>query len=649
MVMHQYESVAELYEDLLSNKSLQNRKTKLGSVDSSTELLGRKNTTLVGAIEKYRIVSGLVFTTIISTCLLAGNFRNWTVSKDVYTTIIEHRATIQFIAQLAANTLGAIHIGVICLLINYSTRLRIATSKISLELLHFWSILQSQNLDWDLPFHLIVSLLLFLALCLLPPALWAGAITPINFLAAQNGTLSIPSWGNTTLIHQNYMNRSGLPSRTTKDGLFAFNVGEAFMGALLSSAASATTANGDVRRHAKQDLAGFTYLGRSYGVGSTVGISISSSDTTSNLSLESGMQSYSFMEPGYMPALTCAYNATAAYSLSPNPYGNESMIWIASGLMPNSNGIEEYARYASYSTDAVVAVGVASFPSPTSGIRIMSIAAGKNYAFLNSTQCAIDFQPMMFKVSVDLSDRTITVTPVTSKNVVDIDPSGFLSWLATWQLSLVSQDQGKLYSSALGDAFNSSIGNFIASAAITNSTPLTLSQATLPGLENSFEAMIDDILSLYSSAQVMVANQFIPVTAIVHVKAFQLGEKGYIITVMILNIILIVAFVFEAARTKGWKGLVDIDYTRMRDFVLGIARGVEDGTGSGVDTPDSADDRDMARVTKPRRNPQGVGHAVYVRQKGEVFEILNCLEEGQEEIEKVKKRIWVRNWNWDWR
>lgn len=648
MVMHQYESVAELYEDLLSNKSLQNRKKNSGSVDSSTELLGNNNPPLVGAIEKYRIVSGLLFTTIISTCLLAGNFWSWTVSNDVYNTIIEHRATIQFAAQLVANILGAIHIGVIYLLINYSTRLRIATSKFSLELLHFWSILLSQKLDWNLPFHLIALLLLSLALCMLPPALWAGAITPVDVLAAHNGTLFIPSWGNTTIMHQNYTNRSGIPSRKTKDGLFAFNVGEAFIGALLSSAASATTVDGDVRRHVKQDLTGFTYLGRSYGVGSTVGISIPSSNMTSNLGLDSRTQTYSFLEPGYLPTATCTYNTTSAYSLSSTPYGNETMIWTASGLMPNSNGIEEYARYASYSSDAVVAVGVASSPSSTSGAQTMSIAAGKNYAFLNGTQCAIDFQPAMLEARIDLSGRTITVTPVASKSVVDMEPSGFLTWLATWQLSLISQDQGKIYSSALGDAFNSSIGNFITSAA-ANSTQLTLSKATLPGLENSIEAMIDDILTLYSSAQVIVASQDIPVTAIVHIKAFQLGEKGYIIAVVILNVTLIVAFVFEAVRTKSWKGLVDNDYTSTRDFVLGIARGVEDGTGSGLDTPDSVGDRDVARVTKPRRNSQGVEHAVYVRQKGEIFEILTCLEEGEEEEEKSKRMRWVWNWSWDWR
>lgn len=62
------------------------------------------------------------------------------------------------------------------------------------------------------------------------------------------------------------------PVLRSRKGVFSFAVGMQMKGSLLASAASATTVDGSVGRHAKLDSSGLTYIGRSYGVGSSVGL-----------------------------------------------------------------------------------------------------------------------------------------------------------------------------------------------------------------------------------------------------------------------------------------------------------------------------------------------------------------------------------------
>jgi hypothetical protein len=135
--------------------------------------------------------------------------------------------------------------------------------------------------------------------------------------------------------------------------------------------------------------------------------------------------------------------------------------------------------------------------------RMIGIAAGISYAILNNTQCLIDFRPAPFNVTVDLVHRNLTVTPVKEAvNTRDIEPSGMLSLLTTWQLTLISTDQTSLYSSIVGNSANPSINKYIASTIGIVSSPTS----EVEGLGNSVTAMIDDILTLYANAQLMVAN-----------------------------------------------------------------------------------------------------------------------------------------------
>ena len=85
----------------------------------------------------------------------------------------------------------------------------------------------------------------------------------------------IPSYTNTSLI-QEYPSEFPNPNQVTEvrnsKGVFTYRVGITMEGALLSSASSATTVDGSPRKHVKLDNSGFTYIGRSYGVGAPAGL-----------------------------------------------------------------------------------------------------------------------------------------------------------------------------------------------------------------------------------------------------------------------------------------------------------------------------------------------------------------------------------------
>ncbi|KAF8852452.1 hypothetical protein BDZ45DRAFT_716973 [Acephala macrosclerotiorum] len=505
--------------------------------------------------------------------LLAGSLHRWTVSNALYEIITNNRASTQLIVQVAANSLGLLHVTVLCMLINYLTRLRFASSPTTLDALQLWNGLLSRQLDWTLPVHFLAILLVFIAICSIPGAVWAAAITPVVTTKLQGGTVVLPSYSNLTLMQQNYTNRLNLPSVVNTKGVFAYNVGETYLGSLLHSASTATTVDGSVRDHVKYDFSRFTYHGRSYGVGASVGL------LDDELLSNPLATWYSFQENGYFPTVECIYNTSSAYVL-----GNDTVdaqpqtpyMFAAQGYLPNSGTRNEWARYPGYTVDAIVAIGVATNPDVDG--RILGIASGALYANLNSTQCSIDFRPALFNVTVNIANRNITVTPVAwGTAITDIEPTGFLTFLSTWQFTLVSSDQTSLYSSLVGNSFNASIANYVTSTANTSAIITAGHQASLAGLTNSVSAMIDDILVSYASAQIMVGNDTKTTSASVAMKALQIGEGQYIIAVVIFNAVLFLVVVEEAIRTLGWKTLTDFNYMSPRNLILGSSRG-----GSGI-------------------------------------------------------------------
>jgi hypothetical protein len=155
-------------------------------------------------------------------------------------------------------------------------------------------------------------------------------------------------------------------------GVFADNIGEAYLGSLLFSASSATTIGNSIRQHVKFDYSRFTYHDRSFGIGASVGL------MDDELLLDPLAMEYTFQEKGYLPWVDCSYNKSSAFGLQ--AFGSPvdgAQIYVASGHLPNSNGRLEWARYPALNDsdgNAIVAIGVASVPDAVG--RILGIAAG---------------------------------------------------------------------------------------------------------------------------------------------------------------------------------------------------------------------------------------------------------------------------------
>jgi len=191
---------------------------------------------LVGLLGKFRVFMPLIPTTIISSLLLAGNAYSWTVPVTDYETIVDNRGSVQLLVQVIASGLGLLHITVVGLLVNYSSRLKLAKAPTSLDTLQLWSNVLSRQLNWSLPLHFLILLLGFLGFCTVPAALWAAAITPVSVSAFESGTISIASYSNLSFLQARYTDRTGLPSVSTEKGMFTYNPGEAYLGSLLYSA-----------------------------------------------------------------------------------------------------------------------------------------------------------------------------------------------------------------------------------------------------------------------------------------------------------------------------------------------------------------------------------------------------------------------------
>jgi hypothetical protein len=542
------------------------------------------------SFRKYELFIGLSTTTLIGSLLLASHIGGSVLPARYQVFITQDRATTQIIVQVLASILGFLQFAPICAVINRATRLRLSHKTTSLDDLRFWSLLCSRSLGWDLPSKKLILLLLFLFIGLNPATIWAGALTPISVDTLRLGHLRVPSYSNISMIKE-YPSEFGNAAynatvRNTK-GVFSYSVGITFEGALLSTAASATTVDGSPRRHSKLDNSGLIYNGRSYGVGSSAGL------TDDSITEDHFTIGYTYQEVGYKSDVSCIYNSSTEFVLQSQP--SEPLVWEAMGTLPNSNGVGELSMYFGRGDGpAIVAVGVAAHP--TIGTQYLGIAAGEDYKSLNQTQCAVNFVPTMFNITVQ-SAGNLTVVPVSS--APDIDPSGNITHTAIRQMELIANDQTNLYQSLLGNSFFASIGDYIVSQASLPSPP-SAENATLSGLQNSVAAMLDDILGQYASAQLMVGNQSDAVEAQVMVASMQIGQRVYVLAEVVINIIVLLLVIGEGVRTRGWRGLVEWDYMDVRCLVVGSFKGGRKRGGGRKSMFDDDVSGDMTGGTKVR-------------------------------------------------
>ncbi|RAH51505.1 uncharacterized protein BO95DRAFT_510025 [Aspergillus brunneoviolaceus CBS 621.78] len=514
----------------------------------------------------------LLPTTLSILLLLLSDSLDRTIADgSIYGLINGYRTSVQTGVQALATLLSTVQLLIICRLINQATRIRFAhrhaTQKTQLTTLSFWASLSPPAANWTLPPLLVCVTFLLANLSAVLSALWTGALTPTTTTTTHLYPLPIPSYRNTSFIleYLSQIDRTG-PTARTPQGYFTYSVGLAQLTALISSASMATPLLANASRvHPKLDNTGYSYTGRSYGVGAAVGLTDSALRAT-----YPHATGYTYREPGYVATVECTYNRSTAFRLEEL---GEYALYAARGPLPDTVNASqrsggEYSVYTGYSTRTIVAVGVAAQPVAYTRHRYVAVAAGGYYVGLNASQCVLVFEPEWFEVVVGVAGKEIRVgraaagdgsavadttaaaaaasatatataavglakrdddaatTSGEGNATADIDPTNKTIHVAMRQLELISNDLTSFYRSTLGDAFNTSIADY------RTSTPATVT-----------------------------------------VEAFRVGSHPYIVCVFGTSLALLLVVAAEMGRTRLWRGLPRWDYMEMKMVVAAASNG----------------------------------------------------------------------------
>lgn len=561
----------------------------------------RSNTEEVSVWVKFIIVPGLILNTIVSTLILAGLENGWTIHGNFYDTINNARSNTQVVVSLIASGLGIIHVTAITQVYNFATRLILTGRPTSLDELALWLSLSTSSIDWSLVFKwncrsllVVVSYIAAFA----PQALWVGALTPVQTFMNRTETsisIEIPRYTNDSygLWSQNDFYNESTPLVDRK-GTFSYCPIQDRLGYLISDGSTASSVNGRPQTRPKNDNSNYTYTGRSYGVGSSVGL------TDDAIQENGGIVSYQYTETGYQATVECIYNSSSQWGLMLVQNGIVEPMWatpfsyLATGPGPNTTIDPLCVNGPSPNCPGIIVAGLggnqeivaaAWWASAESGLAdrggpnpsdyigktrpvlskaFMALTAGSKYQNLNNTQCSISMIPTSFSIDVDVRDRSISVSPQSKTDVPDIEPSGFVANSASAILLFMSALDQTLHNPIVGTILQRNVENINLQENLTTSTPETI----LRGVAESLEVLIDDSLITTASAQLMVAHDSYTISPTLSFEAFSVGKREYAIAILAVNWFIFLVFVYEAVRKRSWSTLPMFNYTDVKSVII---------------------------------------------------------------------------------
>ncbi len=595
--------------------STYNRVSTWASTLSSSHI---RISTWATTLSKYLPAIGLSLTTCMSSVLLAYINRPTYLNDKLYGFISSNRASVQVILHILTTIFGCLHLYALTSAFNFATRIKLAKYATTLDRLKWWRAISFNRTDYGLPLKYFIPALLFSAFAAIPGTLWTGALTPVlsTHIIPRNINVSHyapdpdeTSWNQTwwpDAPHPVYRQKLGTFSYTP-----AFDRGES----IVNTAAGVVYDAHKTKGLPRSDKTGFTYTSRSYGVGASVGLYPPLGQSYQHAF------AYNYTEVGYNVSVSCEFNSSSQWittlyerqstSYTPNVY-------ICKGSTPD-NAMDWYYQYTATNGSNIVCMNAHPEHVNTGGRGIIAIAAGQgSYLPLNNTQCNVTFAPTEFHVNVDLSSLSINVTRQGSAE--DMDPTAqtnatFKAWncnslgdvfekLVTDCSNYTAQGQpglGNIATRALRQLVDLSIlGNSIHTSNIGEMFLSDVQFETMSGSEISFDAgsssiaaldqsrnhdpliksiemalesLLDDFLLAFSSAQIVLENSTSTRNGNLTVGGISLGTKGYVYSVFAVNSVIVVIFLEEFIRTKGWQGLPKFDYTDIKSVVIASSMG----------------------------------------------------------------------------
>lgn len=526
----------------------------------------------------------LLPTTALSIAVLS--IQNAKYTGSILSLVQSNRASLQIIVQVVSHGVALLQISTLRSIFNFSSRLRIRIAPMHVEKLSLWTAIATTQVDFNLSVRYLAICLLVALLCVVPGALWTGALTPVIVSTGLlSGTIDIPRfsassahfWNSEFEIREPGMDLWNLINNCQQvhdqRGFIPSCPVPALQPLLLLSASSATTIDGSPRLHAKLDNSQWTYIGRSYGVGASVALAALVAPGLGANSTASGTETYQYIEDGYLSNVTCIKNSTSAFAIHLEETGigfDGLSAYNAGGSLPNEPaGVVEYFPLMSFHDDYSEILAWAA--RSINGWNSVAIASGKqNYTDLNQTQCEVTFAPTAFNITVDTTAKTIKVTTFKS-STDDIEPTGNLTFNAINSLNLLSRMSGTLYQPVLGDALSLNTVNMAHRLSLQDSS--SNDDAITLGVADSFAAIIDDILVAYGASQLINAQDTTSQAATGDVKAVRIGARVYIELVFALNALIIVGVLFEAVRTQCWAKLVKFNPLDIKSVIISASAG----------------------------------------------------------------------------
>ncbi|CAD6572545.1 MAG: hypothetical protein ASARMPRED_005446 [Alectoria sarmentosa] len=580
-------------------------------------------------------VPGLIITTILSAAILRGIDQPPFIDNDFYDFVSTHRSSVQAILSLLTSVFSFAHLYVLTSVINFSTRILLTQWAPTLDRLKLWRALSNRSIDLALPFTFLAPLAVVWALTLGVGSLWTGALTPN--LVSRNITANIPvpfyapdpdgqAWNQTwTPIASHNVIRSPL-------GTFSYTPAYDRGTSMINTAAGVIyDKDAPDGKRPRSDKTGYAYRTRSYGVGSSLGLAQSFSEGYRHPMM------YQYQEIGYNASVVCTFNASSQWGITPPtdvdkdelPYIPN--IYWAKGATPDG-ALFWQLQYSAIDDSNVVSMNAHPNLNSTGKGTVM-IATGNTqggpYLTLNQTQCSVAFIPTLFDISVNLSSSVITVDRADS--APDMDPTAqpnatFTAWRchtlldtlaslensttgcgnytaqgqpglgniatrALRQLNDLSVLDTSLHTSSLGEMFLSLIQNEIVYYANTTkyqdwnitdfssdiSSPDTTTNASITeySIEQGLKSLIDDSLLAFASAQLVLhyENSSQVTTGSLTVGAVLVGTRGYVYSLFVFNLLLILTLIEEMFRTRCWANLPLFDYNDLKGVIVASSMG----------------------------------------------------------------------------
>ena len=386
------------------------------------------------------------------------------------------------------------------------------------------------------------------------------------------------------------------PSSYLSDKL-AYLISVGLQNLILDSASSATTYDSKPRIHSKNDNPQWSYFGRSYGVGSSQGI-------TNRSSTHGHLLGYNYTETGYLVETICSLNTTSRFGIEQvltdyQPQNGSDValnIFVARGTLPNANDEADNITFPVVLTNRTNTANdelLTWAANSKNGANMISIVGSGSYADYNRMQCSVNFTQAEFRVEVNVTSSTINVTVLDSSQLSQdrpFDGNHHLKSNTMASLSLLAQTTSSVAFEALGQSL---IDNWRTSNQSISNTNVTFdpdqefegnATSIFSAADASFNAMIDDILLGYGAAQLYWGVGRNPQASGISRNAsvtstydsIRLGQDGYIFATLVINILLIIIGLEEAIRTRNWKQMPLLDYLDLKSMIVATSAGGKD-------------------------------------------------------------------------